>query len=513
VHLLQVLQLPLYTVLFPMGAAASSSPPPTVLCIAGDQSAAVIASTGADIGFVVERVATTALALSVLASSTTQYVALIAALGMSSAPETFLFDEGKGDRSTLIQRARDAGCVVIVYSHTASSNPAIGDACHDAGAHGVVNDAAGLLREMSIATLQRAATAAMPAAVVAAPPAEAYPPLARRSARDAELAALCGADSEAVRYNRSITLQLLESVEALPRPLLLPMAMAAPPLPPAGAVVGSPPHPVRIVVVSDTHHHHDRLILPPGNVLLHCGDIVGNYGDTYDLLQHLRDFLDWITRDVAPHYGTVLFIAGNHDTILDRNHRRNRDPDSARGRDHRAALEMLQSRRLPSNVRYLEHEAATVTLPLPFLGTQLRVWGSPATSSREETMGKRYYSNAFETYEAERVPLWDSIPEGLDILMTHTPPDGPLSSHGDVLLAQRLAAMTHPPTLHCFGHDHDHIGVVASPHGNGGISLNAAQEQLLRLDKRGGGCAWMVDVVPRGGAPPSLPPRAMGSME
>eukprot|EP00466_Bigelowiella_natans_P018389 jgi/Bigna1/83464/fgenesh1_pg.109_\ len=77
--------------------------------------------------------------------------------------------------------------------------------------------------------------------------------------------------------------------------------------------------------------------------------------------------------------------------------------------------------------------------------------------------------------------------------MTHVPPAGRLcySDVGDSLLTSRLEELKHPPKFHVFGHDHDHVGVRCD---NGTISLNGAQEQLLRFDRRAGGFAWIFDV-------------------
>ena len=44
------------------------------------------------------------------------------------------------------------------------------------------------------------------------------------------------------------------------------------------------------------------------------------------------------------------------------------------------------------------------------------------------------------------------------------------------------------------GHDHDGFGVDGSAAGGRTTTLNAAQEGLLRVDKHGGGCAWVFDV-------------------
>jgi predicted phosphodiesterase len=33
---------------------------------------------------------------------------------------------------------------------------------------------------------------------------------------------------------------------------------------------------VRVVVMSDTHNHANNLIVPPGDILIHCGDFTDN---------------------------------------------------------------------------------------------------------------------------------------------------------------------------------------------------------------------------------------------
>mmetsp|Transcript_12142 Transcript_12142/g.16946 ORF Transcript_12142/g.16946 Transcript_12142/m.16946 type:complete len:142 (-) Transcript_12142:60-485(-) len=121
-----------------------------------------------------------------------------------------------------------------------------------------------------------------------------------------------------------------------------------------------------------------------------------------------------------------------------------------------------------------------------------------------ETLGKRYYSDAFERTRKERKAQWQRIPEGLDILMTHQPPAGRLcySDVGCQLLAERLKEMKNPPQFHCFGHDHDHVGVR---YDQGTISVNGAQEQLLRFDRRAGGFAWVFDVEVRQQLPQGEP--------
>jgi Icc-related predicted phosphoesterase len=176
----------------------------------------------------------------------------------------------------------------------------------------------------------------------------------------------------------------------------------------------------------------------------------------------------------------VVFIAGNHDTQLD-----------GKVYDDRKARAILRT--LPSNVHYLENSGVTVS-------GGIRVWGSPVCVSRLETMGKRYYSNAFERTKAERVKVWAQIPDDpenrLDILLTHIPPRSRLAHGkiGDKVLRNRLENdMKAPPRCHCFGHDHDSLGIQVTNKGRT-LTCNSAQEQLLRLDREAGGHAWVFDL-------------------
>lgn len=237
------------------------------------------------------------------------------------------------------------------------------------------------------------------------------------------------------------------------------------------------PGTVRFVALSDTHRHHDLIELPPGEVLLYAGDFVGNYGRSSDLSLHLEEFLAWLLAQ-SRKFERVFFQAGNHETLL----------DDELG-DVSPALEQLRRfRHIAPNVVYLQNE------PANYRGIQL--FGSPLTLSRVENEGKRYYSRAFERTQAQRMPIWAGLPEGLDVLMTHCPPFGHLSNRevGDKLLAARLDSMARPPRYHVFGHDHEGIGVEVTERT---VFLNVAQDQLLHVDPKGGGCPLVFDVEPR----------------
>ena len=46
---------------------------------------------------------------------------------------------------------------------------------------------------------------------------------------------------------------------------------------------------MRIVCVSDTHSRHRKTVMPPGDILIHAGDIT-RHGDLADV----ADFNDWL---------------------------------------------------------------------------------------------------------------------------------------------------------------------------------------------------------------------------
>lgn len=68
---------------------------------------------------------------------------------------------------------------------------------------------------------------------------------------------------------------------------------------------------LRFVAMSDTHcRHRDHVSLPPGDVLLHCGDFTMKGG-----LAEVSDFADWLTS--LTQYKHKVIIAGNHELTLD----------------------------------------------------------------------------------------------------------------------------------------------------------------------------------------------------
>ena len=143
---------------------------PYVLCLAGAETTTVVQQVAASAQVSVRPVKTTADALRLLgeqrrrlgigdpATSKGGCRALVAALGVSAS--NFLFNDGYGDRSDLISLAKQLGCIVVVYSHTAVRDRDTSRACMDVGADAVVGSAADLQQQLTVFSMADAIEAA-----------------------------------------------------------------------------------------------------------------------------------------------------------------------------------------------------------------------------------------------------------------------------------------------------------------------------------------------------------------
>lgn len=178
---------------------------------------------------------------------------------------------------------------------------------------------------------------------------------------------------------------------------------------------------MRIVAVADTHLYHDELVLPPGDLFIHAGDLCRR-GTMAELVAAAA----WIQQ--LP-YRRKVVVAGNHDWPFVH------EPAGAR-------------RRLGDGVVYLEDAEANVD--------GLRVYGSPWQPEFNEW--------AFNLPRgAPLAERWKRIPPGLDVLVTHGPPagigdrSGMEERAGCADLRERVFEVR--PRLHLFGHIHGDRGV------------------------------------------------------
>jgi predicted phosphodiesterase len=188
---------------------------------------------------------------------------------------------------------------------------------------------------------------------------------------------------------------------------------------------------MRITFISDTHTKHHRLDLPGGDLLIHAGDIM-NSGY---IAHEVTDFCKWFE---AQDYDVCTFIAGNHDRIFELN------PD--------VASQIVNS----YGVDYIQDDSFEYG---DFPDEMVKIYGSP--------WQPEFYNWAFNLPRRgdELKEKWDNIPEDVDILVTHGPPQGHLDisgppyNEGDLgceLLRVRVDKIK--PKIHVFGHIHGSYG-------------------------------------------------------
>ena len=175
--------------------------------------------------------------------------------------------------------------------------------------------------------------------------------------------------------------------------------------------------PMAIVCISDTHNTQPTV--PEGDILIHAGDLTQSGS-----LKELQAALTWL--HTLPH-PTKIVIAGNHELLLDSAC----DNSSGLAASERTQLNW-------GDIIYLENSEITITHPT---GRQLRVYGSPYSP--------RHGNWAFQYPRPQDV--WaSSVPDGIDILITHGPPLAHLDllKFGCPYLLQTLWRVR--PRLHVF---------------------------------------------------------------
>ena len=185
---------------------------------------------------------------------------------------------------------------------------------------------------------------------------------------------------------------------------------------------------MKIVLISDTHtkHGHVTKDLPAGDIIIHAGDCT-NIGRPNEL----TDFLNWFS--MLP-YKHKIFIAGNHDFCFER--------VSAWVDEKPIYVDIAQEFK-DRGVIYLMDQMVEVE--------GLKIYGSP--------WQPRFFDWAFNVTRGDAIAKkWESIPEGLDILITHGPVFGILDQ---TFTGQRVGCeelykkvVQVKPKIHVCGHIH-----------------------------------------------------------
>lgn len=208
----------------------------------------------------------------------------------------------------------------------------------------------------------------------------------------------------------------------------------------------------RLVFLSDTHTRQgqktQQVIRARADILVHCGDFCGNG----ERISEVGDFADWCAMLLKKGYVKhVVVVAGNHDQPLDLTCRwvqggRQEAPEMARDRLKRAG------------VVYLQEESALVG--------GLLFYGIPWVN--------RCGDWAFMIDDAvQDARIFNRVRDGIDVLVTHSPPFGILDetswpgSKGLLRAIERAK-----PRVHVFGHNHPSYGMLMTSFGT--LCINAS---------------------------------------
>ncbi|KAH0837193.1 hypothetical protein AYO21_08150 [Fonsecaea monophora] len=199
--------------------------------------------------------------------------------------------------------------------------------------------------------------------------------------------------------------------------------------------------PIRVVCLSDTHSQIPRTAIPKGDLLIHSGDLTNNGS-----LSSIQQTIDWLKTLQKPWHGSsdgfrhIVVVAGNHDSYFD---------ERSRGiQDKSRSYRQLDW----GKIHYLQHSSVTLRFPG---ARSLNVYGAPQIP---QCGGKEF---AFQ-YSRGQDAWSGTIPEDVDVLVTHNPPkwhlDLPTSGGlGDEFELKEVWRVK--PTLHAFGHIHSGHGV------------------------------------------------------
>jgi predicted phosphodiesterase len=235
---------------------------------------------------------------------------------------------------------------------------------------------------------------------------------------------------------------------------------------PAGAL--------RLLCLSDTHSYHGSIPsdkLYPADLVIHGGDfsLLGNPVD-------VDSFKQWVHSFPTP----AVVVAGNCDLTFDLTNLDHFKPRIDAHCHPAVPVETIKPNFLADlqNIVYLEDSEATV------LG--LKIWGSPYSPEFNDW--------GFPIRAAEAEAKWSAIPDGVDIVIAHTPPKDVTDAvesgfHAGCPELRKAIERTNPALLIC-GHIHEAHGV-----GNIGETL-VVNVSILGSDFKPKNLPTYVDLLP-----------------
>lgn len=180
--------------------------------------------------------------------------------------------------------------------------------------------------------------------------------------------------------------------------------------------------PLTAVAISDTHGKRPEV--PSADVLFHCGDISG-----IGSIREICAFNAWM--ETLPHKYKI-FIAGNHDELF------------------QSSPSLAKSLLTAPGLIYLQDEEIEIE--------GRRIYGTPWSPKYGD------WSFMKDSMSEGMIALRNQIPQGLDVLLSHSPPKGFLSFNAqgeDCGCTSLLYAIerVRPKVLLC-GHIHEGYGKV-----------------------------------------------------
>lgn len=187
---------------------------------------------------------------------------------------------------------------------------------------------------------------------------------------------------------------------------------------------------MKIWTFSDTHTYHNQLNIPEADIVIFSGD-ESNNSNPYLNEVEARKFFEWYK--VLP-FKHKIYIPGNHSTAV--------------------SNKLIRREEYPELI-WLEHETANVE--------GIKIFGSPYTPA----YGKSW---AYMRKRNQMKVVWDTLPNDIQILITHGPPKGILDLTRDLdnnLVQAGCKSLFNKvleiePAVHIFGHLHDESGIFNS---------------------------------------------------
>lgn len=223
---------------------------------------------------------------------------------------------------------------------------------------------------------------------------------------------------------------------------------------------------MRIVCVSDTHGMHNRIDMPIGDILIHCGDV----GPGRTSVNYIQQLNEWFGA-MKGYYKHILFTPGNHDFPFQ--------------------TDFGFAKSLVPNCTLLFDEEIVID-GVKFYGSPWQPW---------------FHNWAFNVERGPKIAeKWNRIPDDVDVLFTHGPPAGYCDmvvdgEHvGCVDLLKRILKIK--PKYHIFGHIHEAYGVDKNEH----TTFINASICDLRYDPVNKPVVFDIEVGPEGVGPPQRDP-------